>query len=196
MKMLTKPAIFILAVFILIIAAACKKDSDKAAIHIDGFKLKDYNANDIGYYGPVDNDWTFKNTLSDREMALFDFLPADVNLNNTVEAAIWGNSIIAYPNPFAYSQYYGATASDSVLMKVVVVNDKLNVLTRKTFKGKGYIPFAIDYNSDTLLYPNKSSLRMYYSFSAQNKPNYKVGYGDLKICRVDIPTNNINSCFP
>jgi hypothetical protein len=195
MKLLAKPVVFISALFIFIIAAACKKDSDKAIV-IEGFKLKDYSGNDIGYYGAVDNDWTFKNTLSDREMALFDFMPADVNLNNTVEAAISGNSVFAYPNPFAYSQNYFASASDSVVMKVVVVNDKLNVLTKTALKGKGGLKLAIDYYSDTLLYPNKSSLRMYYSFSAQNKPNYKAGYGDLKICRVSIPWNSINTCFP
>jgi protein involved in polysaccharide export with SLBB domain len=32
-------------------------------IVIEGFKLKDGSGNDIGYYGPADNDWTFKNTL-------------------------------------------------------------------------------------------------------------------------------------
>jgi hypothetical protein len=83
-----------------------------------------------------------------------------------------------------------------VLMKVVVVNNKLDVLTKTALKGKGGMQFIINYYSDTLLYPNKSSLRLYYSFSAQNKPNYKAGYGDLKICRVPIPTNAINSCFP
>jgi hypothetical protein len=195
MKLLTKPVIFISALFILMIAAACKKDSNKSAINISGFKLKDAAANDFGHYGPEDNDWTFNNTLSDREMALFDFLPADVNLNNTVEVAISGNSIIAYPNPCAYSQSYEANASDSVLMKVVVVNDKLDVLTKKTLKGKGYLRVAVDYYSDSLLFPNKSSLRLYYSFSAQNKPNYKAGYGDIKICRMAQPTN-VNDCFP
>lgn len=195
MNLLTKPVIFISALFILMIAAACKKDSDKAAIVIDGFKLKDGSGNDIGYYGAVDNDWTFKNTLSDREMALFDFLPADVNLNNTVEAAISGNSVFAYPNPCAYSQYYHVNASDSVLMKVVVVNDKLDVLTKRVLKLKNTMQFVIDYYSDSLLFPNKSSLRMYYSFSAQNKPNYKAGYGDLKICRAAAPFDT-KLCFP
>jgi hypothetical protein len=195
MKLLTKPVIFISALFILLIAAACKKDSDKPAIAITGFELKDAAGNDFGHYGPEDNDWTFKNTLSDRELALFDFTSTDVNLNNTVEAAISGNSVFAYPNPCAYSQYYHVNASDSVLMKVVVVNDKLDVLTKRVLKLKNTMQFAIDYYSDSLLFPNKSSLRMYYSFSAQNKPNYKTGYGDLKICRMAQPTNVID-CFP
>jgi len=195
MKVLVRAIIFITALFIISVAAGCKKDSGKAAIAIEGFKLKDYSGNDIGYNGQVDNDWTFKNTLSDREIALFDFLPAGVNLDNTVEAAISLNSIVAYPNPFANTQFYNAYASDSVLMKVVVVNDKLDVLTKTALKQKGSIYFSMDY-SDSVLYPNHSSLRLYYSFSAQNKPNYKAGYGDIKICRVPIPWNSINTCFP
>lgn len=194
MKLLTQPVILITALFTLIIAAACKKDNDKGIV-IEGFKLKDGSGNDIGYYGPADNDWTFKNTLSDREMALFDFLPADVNLNNTVEANIRDNGVFAYPNPCAYTQYYYANATDSVLMKIVVVNNDLNVLTKTALKGKGAMQFAINYYSDTLLYPNKSSLRLYYSFSAQNKPNYKAGYGDLKICRAAAPFD-VSLCFP
>jgi hypothetical protein len=206
MKPLTKSVSFISALLVLTIASACKKDSNradsdktdsdkadssKAVIVIEGFQMKDGAGNDFGRYGPADNDWTFKNTLSDREMALFDFQPGDVNLNNTVEATI-SNNIYAFPNPCAYSQTYAANASDSVLMKVVVVNDKLNVLTKAALKRKGAIQVAINY-SDTLLYPNKSSLRLYYSFSAQNKPNYKAGYGDIKICR---SSTDVNSCFP
>src|SRR5688500_14135076 len=171
MKLLTKPVIFISALFILMmIAAACKKDKDKAAIDIAGFELKDAAGNDFGRYGPIDNDWTFNNTLSDRELALFDFTSTDVNLDNTVEATISGNRIFAYPNPCAYNQYYHVSASDQVLMKVVVVNNKLDVLAKKALKVKGAINFVMDYYSDSLLFPNKSSLRMYYSFSAQNKP--------------------------
>jgi hypothetical protein len=192
MKLLTKPVTFMSAFFILMMAAACKKNSDKAAIVIDGFQMTDFSGNNIGYHGPRDNDWTFNNTLSDREMALFDFLPDGVNLNNTVEATISG-SFAAYPNPCANTQAYDAYASDSVLMKVVVVNNKLEVLTKLALKRKGSMGFYIDY-SDALLYPNKSSLRVYYSFSAQNKPNYKAGYGDIRICRVQLPISD-PSCF-
>jgi hypothetical protein len=225
MKLLTKPVIFISALFILMIAAACEKDGDKAkdsdtaidsdkpkdtvkpedsnkptdsvkpVIVIENFKLVDGSGNDMGYYGTADNDWTFNNTLSDREMALFDFLPANVSLDNTAEAVISGNRLFAYPNPCAYTQSYNANASDSVVLKVVIVNDKLNVLSKTALKRKGAIQFAVNYYSDTLLYPNKSSLRLYYSFSAQNKLNYKAGYGDIKICRAAAPFDT-KLCFP
>jgi hypothetical protein len=193
MKPLTRAVILITALFIFI-AAACKKDNDKAIV-IEGFKLKDAAGNDMGYYGRADNDWTFKNTLSDREMALFDFLPAGMSLNNTVEANIMYNGIIAYPNPCAYTQSYHVSASDSVLMKVVVVNDDLNVLSKTALIVKNTMVYTINYYDDTLLYPNKSSLRLYYSFSAQNKPNYKAGYGDIKICRAAAPFDT-KLCFP
>ena len=194
MKLLTKPVIFISTLFVLMFVAACKKDKDDKAIDIAGFELKDASGNEFGHYGQDDNDWTFNNTLSDREMALFDFLPDNVNLNNTVEAAISGNGVVAYPNPCSYNQYYHANVSDSVLMKIVVVNNKLNVLTKTAVKFKGTKSLSIDY-SDSTLYPNRSSLRVYYSFSAQNKPNYKVGYGDIKICRSS-GSMTLDTCFP
>ncbi|OQP43173.1 hypothetical protein A4H97_13655 [Niastella yeongjuensis] len=198
MKPLTKPVILISAFFILMMAAACKKDSDKnndkAAIVIEGFKMKDVAGNDFGRYGPEDNDWTFKNTLNAREMALFDFVPAGVNLNNTVETAISDYSLMPSPNPCTYDQYFQLSLADSVLVKVVVVNNKLDVLQRTAVKGKGYLGFRLFYG-DTLQFPDKSSLRVYYSFSAQNKENYKTGYGDIKICRGGI-YGVVSSCFP
>lgn len=194
MKLLTKPVIFISALFVVMFAAACKKDKDGKAIVIAGFELKDASGNEFGHYGPEDNDWTFNNTLSDREMALFDFIPDNVNLNNTVEATISGNGLMAFPNPCTYVQYYHANVSDSVLMKIVVVNNKLDVLVKTAVKFKGTKMVAIDYSDDSR-YPNKTSLRVYYSFSAQNKPNYKAGYGDIKICR-STGSTTLDSCFP
>lgn len=193
MKLLTKPVIFIATLFVLMFAAACEKDKDEKVITIAGFDVVDQAGNDMGHYGQADNDWIFNNTLSDREMALFDFTPDNVNLNNTVEATISAEGVVAYPNPCTYAQYYHANASDSVLMKIVVVNDKLNVLVKTAVKLKGSKSLAIDY-SDTTAYPSKSSLRVYYSFSAQNKPNYKAGYGDIKICRSTSGTT-LESCF-
>jgi hypothetical protein len=194
MKLLTKPVIFISTLFVLMFAAACKKDKDDNAIVIAGFELKDASGNDFGHYGPEDNDWTFNNTLSDREIALFDFLPDNVNLNNTVETAISGNGIVVFPNPCTYNQYYHANVSDSVLMKIVVVNDKLKVFTKTAVKFKGTKMLAIDYSDDSQ-YPNGTLLRVYYSFSAQNKPNYKAGYGDIKICK-GTGNTTLDACFP
>lgn len=194
MKLLTKPVIFLSTLFVLMFAAACEKDKDDKVIFIAGFELKDASGNEFGHYGPEDNDWTFNNTLNDRELALFDFLPDNVNLNNTVEAAISLNGVMAFPNPCTYTQYYWANASDSVLMKIVVVNDKLNVLTKTALKFKGSKTLVIDY-SDDAQYPNGTSLRVYYSFSAQNKPNYKAGYGDIKICK-GTGSTTLDSCFP
>jgi hypothetical protein len=194
MKMLTKPVIFISTFFVLMFTAACNKNKDDKAIDIAGFELKDASGVLVGHYGPEDKDWTFNNTLSDREMALFDFLPDDVNLNNTVEAGISGNGVVAFPNPCVYRQSFYASASDVVVMKIVVVNDKLNVLTKTAVKFKGTVNVALDYSDDSL-YPNGTSLRVYYSFSAQNKPNYKAGYGDIKICK-GTGSATFDTCFP
>jgi hypothetical protein len=181
-----------------LITAACKKDKEKESgntdeILIEGFKLWDGSGNAFGHRGTDDNDWTFKNTLSDRELALLDFT-TPYTLDNTKEATItaYDDSYLrAIPNPGAYTQYFQITASDSVLLKAVIVNKKMEVLTKKALKLKGWSGFTINY-SDTTLYPDKAAFRMYYSLSAENKLNYKVGYGDIKICRSG---SSLDDCF-
>jgi hypothetical protein len=175
--------------FCIVLITACKKSSGDN-IQISGFRLLDVSGNFVGWQGAQDNDWTFNNTLTDRELSLFNF-STDVTLDNTVEATITGNGIVAYPNPFISQQLYHVIASDSVLLKLVVVDSHLQVLVKTAMKVKGSNSFAINY-SDQSVYPDKSALRVYYSFSAQNKPNYKTGYGDIKICR---QASNVDDCF-
>ena len=182
MKLFARTAIYI---SFLLCVAACKKDN-KHFIRIEGFDLFDPSGVPIGHVGAADNDWTFNNTLSQDELDLFDFLPSDVNFNNTVEATIAGNRINPYPNPVNFLQGYSMNASDSVVMKVVWVNSHLEVLTRTALKFKGSKGFQVNL-SDRSIYRNNAEIRMYFSFSALNKPNFKAGYGDVKIC--DNPDN-------
>lgn len=159
------------------VLSGCKKDG--SAISIEGFHLVDAVGNMMGHYGPADDDWTLKNTLSARELALFEFA-IDSTLANTVEGNV--NITHGYPNPFAYVQGYGAQSTETVIFKLVVVDNNLKVMQAAYAKFKGYKNFQIDY-SDQSKFPDRRSFRVYYSFSAQGAPNFKVGYGDIRKCQ-------------
>lgn len=159
------------------IISSCKKEGG-SAITIEGFHLVDASGNMLGHYGPADDDWTLKNTLSTREMALFEFA-VDSTLDNTVESPV--GITHCYPNPFAYVQGYGAQSIEPVLFRLVVVDNNLKVLQTAYAKFKGYKNFQLDY-SDQSKFPDKHSFRVYYSFSAQGAPNFKVGFGDIRKC--------------
>lgn len=167
--------------------AGCKKSSDGGRITIDGFYITDVAGNHVGHHGPFDEDWTFGNEATAEELALFNF-PVTISLDNTVEAAV-NTQLVAYPNPAGSAQAYHGNVSDSVVFKLVVVNDNLQVLYKTAVKVKGTFDFQVLY-SDRSTFPDKSALRVYYSVSALNKPNYKTGYGDIKIC-----DNTSGNCF-
>jgi len=167
--------------------AGCKKSDDSGKITIDGFYITDAVGNHVGHHGPFDEDWTFGKEATAEELALFNF-PVTVTLDNTTEAAINGQ-LVAYPNPVSSLQAYHGNVSDSVVFRLVVVNDNLQVLFKTAVKVKGTFDFQVSY-SDRTTFPDKSSLRVYYSVSALNKPNYKTGYGDIKIC-----DNTSGNCF-
>ena len=157
----------------------CRQPGEEWIISIQGFRILDAVGNPLADVGTSNDDWVTYNTLDDRIMNLFNF-NTTLTLDNTVEATV-NTPIAAYPNPFANLQYYAFGVSDSVLLKAVVVNESLYVLEKVSHKFKGYYAFTIDY-SDRTKFPNRSSFRVYYSFSAAGKPNFKVGYGDIRIC--------------
>ncbi len=180
----TFAAVLVLTV---IVFGGCDKDNDNHKIKIEGFYLTDANGNHFGHHGPLDEDWTFSATASAEVLALFDF-PAD--LANTVQVP-FTSQMVAYPNPMQNLQAYSLKAglSDSVVIKLVVVNSDLKVLYKASAKVKGAFAIQIDYSNRTT-FPDKTSYRVYYSLSAQNKLNYLTGYGDIRIC-----TDASGNCF-
>jgi hypothetical protein len=180
-------ASMIALVLILIVFGGCDKDGDNHKIKIEGFYLTNANGDHFGHHGPLDDDWLFSATASAEVLALFDF-PAD--LTNTVQVPFTAQ-MVAYPNPMQYTQSYSLTGAltDSVVLKLVVVNSDLKVLYKTAQKVKGAFGIQIDYSNRTT-FPDKASFRVYYSLSALNKPNYLTGYGDIRIC-----TDASGNCF-
>jgi hypothetical protein len=95
-----KPVFLVICIAFLLIHFGCKKDG--TAISIEGFLFTDASGNDFGRYGPEDDDWMLKSTLSAREMALFNF-PVITTLDNTAEGTV-GMEVKALPNPIAHVQ--------------------------------------------------------------------------------------------
>jgi hypothetical protein len=158
-------------------AMGCKKDSP--LISIKGFYLTDVAGNNIGLYGQVGDDWILQVVdLSEREMALLDF-PVSADLDNTAEGSI-AASMLAYPNPVSNVQSFSIQMSDSALLKMAFVNDNLEVLQTAFGKVKNSA-IHVDL-SNRSKFPLRSSVRVYYSLSAQGKPNFRTGYGDIRIC--------------
>jgi hypothetical protein len=175
----------------------CNKNSDldnntPFKIKIEGFLIMDFSGNPITHWGEPDNDWKVRNTLSSTEMNLFK-TPTTEELLNTTQATI-DTILWAYPNPLVTSQAYAVKTSDSVLLQMVIVDSSLAVLKRNSIKIKGSpspATLLLDF-SDRTLFPDRKAFRVYFSFSGANKPNYKSGYGDIKICDNAI---FVNQCF-
>ena len=163
----------------------CNKAIDTVIV-IQGFRTTDYNGNFLGQVGPADQDWTFMTNLSPAEMALFNF--DGPSLDNTVVSV--PQNVVAYPNPASTQQLYLFSPPDSAVVKIVIVDANLKIAQKNALKIKGSSPAALDLSNRTT-FPNHSSWRVYYSFSARNTPNFKVGYGDIRIC----DGGTVSDCF-
>ncbi|HEY0679062.1 MAG TPA: hypothetical protein VGD17_12295 [Chitinophagaceae bacterium] len=184
----------VLQIFLLLVITgwSCKKSqTETPAIRISGIALTNSFGASIGYFGDQDQDWTLLNSLPPAEMAVLDFTSSH-KLDNTTEAGIQ-SPIKAYPNPMAASQAYNTLVSDSVIVRIAVVNEYLDVLKTASFKAKGPLTFTLDYSNRTE-FPIGTLLRVYYSYSATGKPHYKVGYGDIMICNSLSQNGSTGTC--
>ena len=172
---------------------ACKKSAnDQKKITIEGFQFFDALGNPLARIGPADNDWLFVNwsSLSSFEQSLLNSAD-NVNTNNTSVSSVF---ISPYPNPVTNISAIFLNSGDSVKFKLAIVDQSGTILKQFTLKIKGASPIQIDL-SDRNLFPQKKSLRYYYSFSATNNLNFKVGYGDIKVCDYQPGQDPIEDCF-
>jgi hypothetical protein len=176
----------------LLLFGACSKSSHSGgggAIRIEGFKTTDVNGNFLGQVGPADHDWTFQAGLSVRELGLFNF-DTGLSLDSTAMSAASNDGVDCFPNPAFNAQLYHIYALDRVVVKLVLIDSALKVAYRGAFKVKGSFFVQVDL-SDLSKFPDHSSFRMYYSFSAKDHPDYKTGYGDIRICS----SSAVGDCF-
>ena len=166
------------------------KNSSGSAINIEGFDLFDANGVYISHYGIHDKDWHFDDSLSANELKLFNF-ETSFNLKNTKPSIIRKN-MLAYPIPCYHSLALNVQSPDSVLLKIVITDENLNVIEKHSFKTKGDLNFVISLDEEK--YPLGTARRLYFSASADHAPNYQVGFGDIKICN-ETDASSYNSCF-
>lgn len=135
----------------------CKKDK-KDVINIEGFVMTDNLGNRIGIIGSAGNDWKILDwsQLSSKEQSFLNFSD-NVDLNNTTVSAL--NDPIAYPNPFSSSSAINFHSTDSVKVKLAVVNSSGQVLRTFAIKIKGNKSIAIDF-SDNNLFPGGNELKI------------------------------------
>jgi hypothetical protein len=164
--------------------AACHKSGNHntpasgAAIDISGFKLVDFSGNFLGWQGTPDSDWLIRPGLSAAEMAVLTF-DTHLSLTNTVVDTV--SEVIAFPNPTWNTQFFSCYLNDSNVVKIVYVDSMLRVLKDTALKVKGSVFVNLSL-TDTTLFPDHSSRRIYFSFSANGHPDYAVGYGDVRMC--------------
>ena len=167
---------------ILLVFVACKKSKDKKVeINIEGFALKDAMGNSMGVVGNADDDWQIRNwsEFSITEQSFLNFSD-NVDLTNTLVSTVYNP--LAFPNPFNYVSSIQFRSDDSVKLKIAVVDSNGKIAKTLALKIKGSMAFNFDF-SDMIQYPSGKSFRYYYSFSAAVQPNFKAGYGDVKVCR-------------
>jgi hypothetical protein len=149
-----------------------------AAINIQGFELTDFSGNFLGWEGTPDSDWLIRPELSAAEMAVLNF-NTNLSLNNTAVDTI--SSALAFPNPAWMQQIFACHLNDSNVIKIVYVDSMLRVLKDTAVKTRGYVYVNL-FLTDTTLFSDHSSRRIYFSFSAAGHNDYAVGYGDVRLC--------------
>ena len=178
-----------------IVVFACHKSGHDqptaaAAIKIQGFELIDFSGNFLGWEGTPDSDWLVRPSLSAAEMAVLSF-NTNLSLINTAVDTISG--VAAFPNPAWNQQIFGCHLNDSGVIKIVYVDSMLRVLKDTAVKTQGYVYVNL-FLTDTTLFPNHSSRRIYFSFSANGHPDYAVGYGDVRMCS-QVANSGGGNCF-
>ncbi len=187
-----RPILYIL-ILSCVLHINCKK-LNLASVNIEGFVLTDNLGNQYGTHGSTADDWKISdwNSLTVFEQTFLGFND-NINMSNTAVSSVMAYP--AYPSPVTnYSSIY-FTASDSVKLKVALVNRSGQVLHTLAIKFKGAQNLQFDC-SDAGKFPPGIDLRYYYSFSSTAQQHFKVGYGDIKKCKVSSFTiSNWQDCF-
>ncbi len=182
--------VLVIMMFCGMVCMHCRKGEHSTYFEIEGFDLTDASGISMGHVGPADNDWTYIPDFTGKEKYLLDTISA--NMEDTKETTV-SAKIVCYPNPAKYIQYYTLNTADSCVFKMVITDAWETVVKTTAVKVKGFKTFGIDV-SDRKLFKNGASFRVYYSFSAKDRPHFKKGYGDIKICDA-LGTPGASSCY-
>jgi hypothetical protein len=150
-------------------------------------KIFDVNGLGLGLHGDCSssNDWEAL-SLNATENALLDFADT-VSLAGTIPCAIPAAGIA--PNPVTRGEVLhfflrGETPAQNVKLKLVVVDEMLNVVQQWALQTGSTGSVALQMNPD--LFNSGQYYRLYYRASAQNAPSILQGYGNFLVCKTYI----------
>ena len=165
----------ILALLSLCFISCRKKEDEHSAAGVDftSYQRFDLNANYLGTEGNATDDYK----MEEWPQWVFDlFTPLDtVNLTGYRQSGISIDAL--YPNPCADTQVMRLAATQPINLKMVMIDVNKNVLFRKSFHVPNAIQFlGFDYKPLNL---PPAFYRMFYSFSAEDKPHFMRGHIDI-----------------
>lgn len=161
----------------IIMLAGCKKDSACLFNFVISNNYTETDPNGTVMNTPNPDDWTYDHKWNACENSLFDF--ADTcNYQGLTATTI--NNVIGFPNPFKNEMVFSAEETGSLVAKVVLVDDQMDILHQYTLSN----PYA-QVNGLTEAFNfsglhSKRHYRLYYRFYGNNKTVIYQGHGDLR----------------
>jgi hypothetical protein len=168
----------LLVILTIITISGCKKETD-FKIDASGITYVDENGDPTGVADPT--DWRFDDEWNDKEVALFNFGDTVSTLGMQPASSL---SALVQPNPADSVFYLTFMANRNTLLKWVITDEYLNVVSRKVVRLENSynlnpnIGFAMDVRSSK--YKKSGYYRVYYAFYYQGGILYKKGHGDFK----------------
>lgn len=180
----------------LLLFTACerKKDQPPQTEDLSCIKLFDEQGQGLGLHGSctTSNDWG-NIPLNATEKEYLNFSDT-VSLSGTAPTTITWFGIAPCPVTIggAMLVYLGKDVnSDPVKLKLVVVDEELNIIQKAAVKLG--TPASMALYIDPALYQTGHYYRMYYQVSAQGAASLYEGYGNFLVCKGPIQVGNIET---
>lgn len=168
----------VIVLFITVLISCNKKEEDNPhdanGTNFTSIRQYDVHAVHIGSIGNATDDYQ-QEVWPDWVMDLFKPLDT-VNLTGYIQSEITVDRL--YPNPCADTQTLRYFATQPVNLKIVLIDQEKNVYLRKSF----HLPSAIHdlgLKYDSLHMAANKHYRLFYGFSAQDKPFFNRGHIDI-----------------
>jgi hypothetical protein len=163
---------------LVLLFVGCKKDEPEdhsaSSVNFTSIRQYDVHADYLGSQGDAGDDYK----QEDWPDWVFDlFTPLDsVDLTGYVESPVTVDRL--YPNPCGNQQTMRHFATQPVNLKVVIIDELKNVYFLNSVHLNSTIHnLAFDY-TDAMM-PGGKYYRMFYGFSAENKPFFSRGHIDI-----------------
>lgn len=174
----------LLAASFVFLLAACKPDDDDddpvvpiTALDLSSQYYFDVFANPTGRSTADMPEDFAQETWMGWERDLF----APLDTARLPASAAESAQVYLYPNPSNGSMALGASASDSINCKVVLVDRRANALYRWSGTDSAYVAARFDWGT---IAPSGDSLyRVYYAISTASRPYFHTSHADITIRR-------------